>query len=239
VSNQASQIRRQVRRARVTVRAALPTRSRDARRGGARAGLPPACDVFEHADSVARGRHRGPRVRATSRGAPAARARCEVARRGQEARLGAALPADPPRRGGGRAHRRGEAIDRSTRCLRARPGARVARRLGALDAAIRSHEKATSRGGGAAASGLARERAAGALRPILVALRRAVRCVRRGSRDTASCGSRRPATPTTGGGGGGGGGLRDAPSSQTSPPSCLNRDALARGPRQRRPRGWQ
>ncbi len=206
------QIRRQVRRARVTVRAALAAPRPEMQ--GVVALAPAflaACDVFEHADSVARGAHIvATRESGDVRAALARLARrCEVARAEVMARLGAALPAVPsPGAAADELIAAGEAIEQE---LALREGeAWAAASLDALgpllDAAIREHEKDHVARGALRRAELAREQAAGALRPILVALRRAVRVAfGRGSREYRELRDRVvPADPDDTG-------LRDAP----------------------------
>lgn len=184
------QTRRQVRRARVTVNAALADPRPETRGVAALApAFLAACDVFDHADSVARGAHivatkESGDVRAAL--APLAQ-RYEAARAQVTARLGAAFPAVAA--AGVTAEELIAAAEAVEQELALREGeAWAAALLGELgpllDAAIREQEEDSIARRALKRAELAREQAACALRPVLVAMRRAVRVAfGRGSRE--------------------------------------------------------
>jgi len=184
------QTRRQVRRARVTVNAALADPRPETRGVAALApAFLAACDVFDHADSVARGAHivatkESGDVRAAL--APLAQ-RYEAARAQVTARLGVAFPAVAA--AGVTADEliaAAEAVEQELAlCEGEAWAAALLGELGPLlDAAIREQEEDSIARRALKRAELAREQAACALRPVLVAMRRAVRVAfGRGSRE--------------------------------------------------------
>ncbi len=172
--------RRQVRRARATVNAALA--SPRAETVGVTALAPAflaACDAFDHADSVARGAEivatkESSDIRAAL--APLAR-RYDAARAEVLARLGAPFSSVPADATPDELIAAAEAVEQT---LGGHEGeAWAAALLGALgpslDAAIQEQEEDNVARRSLKRAELAREQAACALRPVLVAMRRAVR----------------------------------------------------------------